>query len=115
MKQLPQLELFCYVAGLKFTTYPEIAESIQVGDEVALLAEPDNKFDPFAVSVWLRKEGESIKLGYIPRWQNRVLATALIGGDRAEATVEVHDMRRDLKDRLQIHLAVYSKLAADAH
>jgi hypothetical protein len=105
--KIPIAEQFSYVVGLKHYSYGDIAEAIKVGDKIVLVAEPENKFDKLAVAVYYYKpEGPTVKIGYISKWENALVAHALAGGKLVRAEVEIHDMRRDLEDRLQLHITV---------
>jgi hypothetical protein len=55
-----------YVAGMKFHQYPRVKPFIKEGDEVLLVPDPENKFDPHAVKVIYPHGDEFIMLGYVP-------------------------------------------------
>jgi hypothetical protein len=71
------------LAGSQFHALPELAARIQVGDALILRREPDNRHDPYAVRV----EWRGRLLGYVPRRENRAVATALDQGLPLEARV----------------------------
>lgn len=48
---------------------------LKVGDEVRLIAEPDNKFDPNAIRVFHNIHSDlPVHLGYIPRMETGLVA-----------------------------------------
>lgn len=68
----------CHLAGRKYHDADEVWEQLKVGTTLQLVAEPDNRFDPYAVGVLFRAEdGEDYLLGYIPRGENRQLSAFL--------------------------------------
>ena len=74
----------CYhvqVVGIYYTGNDKYVSGLPPGTRLDLKAEPENKYDAYAVSVW--HEGK--KLGYIPRAKNKPYFKALI-----EAVMPVH-------------------------
>jgi len=59
---------FRYYEGVK----AEVARSLRAGDDVILRREPENAYDEKAVEVYTRS---GLKLGYLPRGDNRVIAS----------------------------------------
>ncbi|HEX6735274.1 MAG TPA: HIRAN domain-containing protein [Azonexus sp.] len=66
------------LAGSQYYAVGEQWESLQVGDRLELIREPDNRHDRHAIRV----EWHGRQLGYVPRAGNRALAAALDAGDR---------------------------------
>ena len=62
-----------YLSGVQFYDFDEITKKIKEGDELRLLREADNKYDSFAVSIYFDK----YKIGYIPAYENIVIANML--------------------------------------
>ena len=63
-----------FIAGVQFRPRPEIdaaAKQMEVGDQLGLVPEPTNKFDPNAVKIEYNTETadgvESVFLGYVPK------------------------------------------------
>ena len=53
-------------------------EQLKVGTQLRLQAEPDNRFDPYAVGVLFHAaDSEDYLLGYIPRGENKHLSAFL--------------------------------------
>ena len=61
------------IAGFQYHDGPTLLPSIQPGLSLALIAEPDNPFDSFAVRI----DYQSRKLGYVPRSDNRHISRLL--------------------------------------
>lgn len=76
--------LATYVAGIGRNAPASLARALALGEAVALRREPDNPYDPRAVSVWTRG-GE--KLGYVPRIENQALASLMDAGLEPQARI----------------------------
>lgn len=67
-----------YVAGRLYGDADTAWPHLSVGQEVALVREPDNRNDPSAVAVYATgEESAALKLGYIPLRRNQPLALML--------------------------------------
>nr|MDO8110929.1 HIRAN domain-containing protein [Candidatus Sigynarchaeota archaeon] len=62
------------VVGLYYTGNEQYVSGLPSGTLLELRAEPENRHDPYAVSVWHQEK----KLGYIPREENKPYFKALI-------------------------------------
>ena len=71
------------LAGFRHAEAADAWPELRVGDELSLVREPDNAFDPNAVRV----EWRGRKLGYVPRRDNAALAWALDRGETLRARV----------------------------
>jgi hypothetical protein len=71
------------LAGYRYAEAAAVWPLLRVGDELALVREPDNAFDPNAVRV----EWHGRKLGYVPRRANPALAWGLDGGAAPRARI----------------------------
>ncbi len=71
------------LAGSQFHALEALRPQLQPGDALELVREPDNPHDPLAVRV----EWQGHKLGYVPRKENRAVATALDRGERLQARI----------------------------
>ncbi|MCG3178268.1 MAG: hypothetical protein BIFFINMI_00594 [Phycisphaerae bacterium] len=63
----------CQIAGFRYHDGPDIMAYLQVGDEVKLIAEPENPHDPWAVRI----EHCGSRLGYLPRTHNEAVSRLL--------------------------------------
>lgn len=81
----------CRIAGFQFHDGPGLLGEMRVGEEVAMIAEPGNPHDKFAV----RLEYRGRHIGYLPRNQNRSVSRLL----RQAAPVRCHlgSVRLDAK------------------
>ena len=82
-----KLNLEFYVAGVKFRKdWKKNLEVLDEGDELTLIPEPDNRFDPFAVKI---VQYQGIMLGYVPAktGEAKIVSTALKEGKSLTATV----------------------------
>lgn len=71
------------LAGSQYYALGDFWGEIKVGDALTLIREGDNKHDSNAIRV----EWRGHKLGYVPRAQNRAIATALDQGEHLTARV----------------------------
>lgn len=76
-----------FVAGVYYYDGMElVAEGgVKVGDELRLSAQPDNPYDRFAVEIFHAPTG--VKLGYVPRTDNKHISRLLRRGVPLEARV----------------------------
>ena len=71
------------LAGLRYHDAARVWPELRLGDALQLSREPDNAYDPNAVSVSWR----GYKLGYVPRRENAALAWGLDRGERLQARI----------------------------
>jgi len=71
------------LAGFQYYAGKLQWDEMRVGDKLTLVREPDNTHDPNAVRV----EWKSLKLGYLPRAENRAVAEELDKGGKVEARI----------------------------
>ncbi len=78
--------LDCEIAGLHHHVMKDHIRSMEEGDAVELVREPENSHDENAIRV---DDGQtSEKLGYVPKSISRVLAPLIDGGYRVVAFVD---------------------------
>jgi hypothetical protein len=70
-----ELERF-HIAGFQFHEGPELIEDLQVGAELHLVREPENRHDARAVAIHFG----AAHVGYVPRECNRTIAQLLDQG-----------------------------------
>lgn len=78
----PKNKLFymeCHVAGRQYHEASDVWEKLNVGTELFLEFDKDNRYDPNAVAICYRDtaDEEEYCLGYIPRSENEILAKFL--------------------------------------
>ena len=69
------------VAGYAFHEGPRIIDGLRKGQEVTLVPEPHNGFDPRAIRI----EVHGRHIGYVPRSENRPLGRLLAQGAELRA------------------------------
>ena len=62
-----------YIRGVQYYSYSSVKELLKEGDRLSLKHESENIYDSFAVAVYY----EECKLGYLPAYENIVLANML--------------------------------------
>lgn len=88
-----------HVAGFSYYEGVLVFNKLKIGTELQLKAEPDNKYDPLAVAIYL---GEH-KLGYVPRSANYSLSKILIAGHNLfETRVQYIDKTALPEDQLGV-------------
>lgn len=64
------------IVGMEYRKATEFVAAMTSGQAVTLVREPTNRFDPNAVMVWVNDPHVGwVHVGYIPKSQNKVLAT----------------------------------------
>ncbi len=62
-----------HIAGFTFCDGIDAFQELKVGTELTLKAEPENRFDPYAVAIYFNEK----KLGYIPKEKNENISKFL--------------------------------------
>lgn len=73
-----------HVAGLAYHQAAKAVADLQAGTPLTLRREPGNPHDALAIEVLI---ADGVKLGYVPRNRNPVLARLMDGGERLSAQV----------------------------
>jgi hypothetical protein len=109
---------FCYVAGISFHNIDDIWDELCIGTKLALVRQPDNKYDKNAIGVALAddynpEEPESFDfnfiLGYIPRSENEELAAMMDEGYQVGAEITELNRHVPYTERLGITIIRYGK------
>lgn len=83
--------IMCKVAGVTFEGRQEIIGMMHGNEIVMLIPEPENKFDPNAIAVWVAFPPESghekAQIGYLPR-EFAALVAPMIEGERIQCKVD---------------------------
>lgn len=96
----------CHLAGRKFHDADLVWAYLRVGQELRLERDLQNPHDPYAVQVIYNKDGEDYLLGFIPRTENRDLATFLeMGWDNIFRCV-ISSINPDTHPENQVHLTI---------
>ena len=92
------------LAGSQYYAVGAQWQQLQVGDQLDLVREPDNRHDHYAVRV----EWRGHQLGYVPRADNRSVAAALDAGERLYARIA--ELNRHPDPWRRVLLEVYIEL-----
>jgi len=93
-----------YVAGLEHYRFRTVQGKIGEGDPLIMKREPLNAHDSFAVELYWQEA----KLGYLPAYENIVLAHMLDRGAELHAFASALDLKRPLSNALAVK--VYANL-----
>ena len=92
------------LAGSQYHDLTAVRPRMKVGDRLTLTREPGNRHDVNAIIV----EWQGHKLGYLPRAENRVVASAMDSGNRLSARVSRLD--EDPDPWRQVEVEIYLDL-----
>jgi signal recognition particle subunit SEC65 len=73
-----------YIAGVQFHDMKKVLNDLKIGDELDLIREPDNKYDPNAVRI----EFGGVMLGYVPKKFSAEVSGALEIGVELECVID---------------------------
>lgn len=90
------------IAGFSFYEGVDVFNELNIGTELQLQAEPDNKFDPYAVMVLYTNH----KLGYVPRGINKELHKILLMGYTHIFVAKINRVSPDEHPEQQISVLV---------
>lgn len=65
--------LQCFVAGFSYYNGPQLLDSMEIGNVIKLVREPNNKYDEKAIALYLNNQ----KIGFVPRIDNEVLSNIM--------------------------------------
>jgi hypothetical protein len=89
------------LAGSQFYAVSSVWQEIQLGSQLTLIREPQNRHDRNAVRV----EWQGRQLGYVPRAENRAVARAMDSGEQLEGRVS--RLREDSDPWKRVEFEVY--------
>lgn len=95
----------CDIAGFTYWDGCMAVEKLKIGTTLQLVRDEDNKFDPYAVAIYL----DDLKLGYIPRGENHDLSKFLEMGYEGIFEVRVNKLDLDEHPEEQVGIIVYIK------
>lgn len=90
------------LAGFQYHAGAAVWERLQIGDELALIREPDNSHDARAVRV----EWRGVMLGYLPRAENEAVAAAMDRGERVTGRIAALVTHKNPWRRVRIEVFV---------
>ena len=95
-----------YVKGMQHYQYERVKEQLAVGSELMLKREDTNIHDAFAVEVYF----ESYKLGYLPAYENIVIANMLDAKVELTAKVSYFDPKVPIWKMENLGVEVFAEL-----
>jgi hypothetical protein len=81
------LVLQCIVAGTSHQALDSVESSLRGAVKLEVVREANNQFDPFAVALHF----QGVKIGYVPRDKNEVIARLLDAGKTFFAVIQASD------------------------
>jgi hypothetical protein len=87
------------IAGYQFHDGESVENQLKPGDVLKLNADPSNPHDEFAVEI-LTDEG--VKLGFVPRSDNKAISRLLRQGANVEARIESLDLEEVSWQRVRV-------------
>jgi len=90
------------LAGFRYYAGETLWQDMREGDRLSLVREADNPHDANAVRIEWRGQ----KLGYLPRAENRAVATAIDNGDAVDARIAKLRQHRNPWQRVLIEVFV---------
>jgi len=94
----------CHIAGFTYYDGLDVMEELKLGTLVTLKSEPENPYDPNAVSIYF----SDTKLGYVPKNSNRFLSDILYfgHGDIINAKISQHDPEAHTENQFRITIKI---------
>ena len=92
--------LVCNIAGFTYYDGLDVIEHLNLGTQVNLKSEPDNPYDPNAVSIYYK----DTKLGYIPKYKNEYISNLLYFGYSSilESRINYSNPEADTENQFRI-------------
>lgn len=95
-----------YIRGMQYYHYSKVKESLKEGDILRLKHEEGNIYDAFAVEVYYQE----YKLGYLPAYENIVIANMLNAGVELTAQISKHSPKNDYYEYESLAVEVFAEL-----
>ena len=95
------------IAGFSYWEGCMVMNQLKIGDDVQLVREENNKFDPYAVAIML----DGYKLGYIPRTNNEQFCALMDQGHSSIFEARIQRITPDNHMEHQVSVIVYLKRA----
>lgn len=93
------------IAGLSYYEVSQIKNQLKNEDRLILKREPNNKYDKLAIEVYYNK---NIKLGYVPRNKNEVIARLMDAGKIIYGIINSFNLN-EYNDYLEIDMDIFMK------
>ena len=95
------------IAGFSYWEGCMVMNQLKIGDEVQLVREENNKFDPYAVAIMF----DGYKLGYIPRTNNEQFCALMDQVHSSIFEARIQRITPDNNMEHQVSIIVYLKRA----
>lgn len=95
-----------YVRGMQHYDYQKAKQHIKEGDKLILVREQENIHDAFAVQVFYKE----FKLGYLPAYENIVIANMLDANAELSAKVSYHKEESNSYKMETLGVEIYAEL-----
>lgn len=111
MKAKKKYFMDCHLAGRKYHDADEVWDELKIGTLLKLQRDLDNRYDPDAVAVMYKKDGEEepYRIGYIPREENKTIADILEMGWTDIFECRISKIIPDAHPEHQVHLTIKIK------
>lgn len=96
------LESF-YIAGYQFRDGVDVLELLRLGDELDLVPEFDNPYDPEAIAIMYK----GTHMGYVPRSSNSLPAKLIYFGNTDVIKCKVVALAKEGKPFEQVKVGIY--------
>lgn len=93
------------IAGLIYYEASQVKNELKNKDKLILKREPNNKYDKLAIEVYYNK---NIKLGYVPRNKNEVIARLMDAGKIIYGLINSFNSN-EYNDYLEIDMDIFMK------
>jgi hypothetical protein len=94
--------LTCHIAGFTYYDGIDVIKDLEIGTHLTLVAEPENRFDPYAVALYCHET----KLGFIPAGENKLISQLLQLGHTDLFEVRINRIALDAHPEKQIGVVV---------
>jgi hypothetical protein len=94
-----------HIAGFTYHDGVDVFNELKIGTDLALVAEPENKYDNYAVAVYFHEH----KLGYVPRGKNKYISKFLNFGHTDIFDIKVNRISPEEHPEHQIGVVVKIK------
>ena len=92
-----------HIAGFSYWDGCMVFNQLEIGTQLRLVYEPDNKFDAYAIALYYRE----YKLGYVPRSDNHDFSKFLEMGHEGLFEVRINRISKHEHPEHQIGVIVY--------
>lgn len=96
------------IAGFEYYQGAEAFTNLTIGTILTLEREADNRYDENAVAIYLNNDTQALKLGYIPKAENRFIAEILRCGVGHVFEVRIQRIDANEHPNQQVNVVVHT-------